>query len=226
MRLPFITAAAAILAAFFIQPSFVQAAAYQPGEPLTILTRLKSTGSAGETPSVHQWQVMPEKTSAQGSVTLSFFPRNSGVSIAQLDLSAQGIVRSARISGVSANRYKKEDLLIIPGYPAPCDILPVRRIFQQQREGPPLRFPVKRRIGGQVFADELAIRLSPVSTEEAVSQGWLKHSANDIPMDLYAVEAVNLRKDQVLSMQLWQPGADWWLYEETPSRRSWRVKAE
>jgi hypothetical protein len=89
-----------------------------------------------------------------------------------------------------------------------------------------LRFPVKRRIGGQVFADELAIRLSPVSTEEAVSQGWLKHSANDIPMDLYAVEAVNLRKDQVLSMQLWQPGADWWLYEETPSRRSWRVKAE
>jgi hypothetical protein len=62
-----------------------------------------------------------------------------------------------------------------------------------------------------------------ISMEDARNKGWLKYN-KDVKGELRLIKAVNLRTDELMVQQLWADDGPWWIYEETPYRRSWQVR--
>lgn len=214
-------------AAFFLLSAQTSASVYQPGEPVYVQTQLQADSGEEQGPTIRRWRIETEGGAAKGdSAGLVVFPADSNQPICRVLLDPAGDIRDADISGISDNLLLKKDLLIVPGYPAPCDILPVRRLMAGEGASGSLAYKVRRRIGGQVFADNLIVKIRPISFADASASGWLEHFRKGKASDIQVIEAVNQRSGEQLSLQLWQPGAEWWIYEETPYRKSWRVRGE
>jgi hypothetical protein len=85
-------------------------------------------------------------------------------------------------------------------------------------------YQVSRSAGAQTFVDTLEVSTYPVTYETARSGGWIKDTQNIAPTDLLQVlKVVNQRTGDVLAMQVWAANADWWIYEKTRLRQSWRL---
>jgi len=111
----------------------------------------------------------------------------------------------------------KDTLYFATGYPVPLDILPITQ------DTPIKEYERIRSAGGRTFKQTITVNITPLTIEEAQDRGWLRISPPHSPTPLYLFTATT-PGDKLLSRQLWPENGDWWLYEETPFRRSWRIK--
>ena len=201
---------------------------YQPTETIRIMSESATDFNKSQTPDVHTWQVVPDPRQPDGALALSFFSEKSDSRLCRLVLSPSGAILDADIAGINSNMIiRKEDLLLIPGFPAPCDILPFQRMSRENagdNASVPQLYPIKRSAGAQAFVDTLEIQTEGVPYEIAKANGWIKTTRNVEPAGLLQMlKVVNQRTGEVVSMQLWAADADWWIYEKTLFRQSWRL---
>lgn len=208
--------------AVLLFPCLSVSAVYQPRPMVYIKTQVLEPLSEPGGPSSRIWRVASERLSQGGGVSISFFPKESQSPFCRVNLSAAGQIVDSEIPGAAGNVLKKPDFFFLPGYPAPCDIFPHNILVSDNPEAS-ASFKVQRDIGGERFVDEICINTRPVSVQEAGANGWLKEFTPDSSDSLRVVEAVNCRSGRLISLQVWPQGADWWVYEETPYRRSWQI---
>jgi hypothetical protein len=170
------------------------------------------------TPKKEEWRIIPVET-GNNSVTLEFCSKRKQNSAAicrvsiqrnhpQNTISWQGIGNSQQLSG-------EEGFLIIPGYPAPCDILPVSQKEKNKN------YIIRNMVGGQIFVDQYEVSVDSISVETARQNGWIDSGKAD-PEKIVQVTVRNEKKETVL-IQLWPVNGVWWIYEETPHRKSWAL---
>jgi hypothetical protein len=202
-------------------PAMTLAEPYQPGETLRITTvpspvELTSKGDPLE------WSVAPQK-SGQGNTILTFIMTDSDQVICRLTVSGSDAKRVAHLTWDDSARPPKiiqqGELLIAPGSPVPCDMLPLGFLTGQYASK---TYEVKRIAGGQTFMDGFQVDGVETDIAEARSNGWL--TGQNQPKRLVMITAVNARTGQLAVRQLWVPGDDWWVFEETPYRQSWRMR--
>ena len=82
---------------------------------------------------------------------------------------------------------------------------------------------LKKSAGGVSFAFPLTRKVEPLSVDKAISEAMIPASFKERYPDKRLLMISMLKKGSLMVRQLWVVGEDWWRYEETPFRRSWRV---
>jgi hypothetical protein len=192
---------------------------FRPAAALSILSEYGAADAAAPR-HTQLWKVAPE-AGTDGAVTLRFFPEAiaGADAVCVLSLPAPGQARTIRWKGVGISGEKQSDtgLLLVPGFPAPCDILPVGempagRVYQEKSEA-----------GGRVFIRTYRLLTRASSVGEARAGGWIRAEAeNKVPSALSMVTVTD-EKGRLVVRQLWPADGAWWIYEETPLRRSWLI---
>ena len=212
-----------IFGLFLFSPFMAFSFVYQPPAPLYVKTQaLPPTGETVK-PSHRIWRIISKKGGEPQSMQVSFFAIESAPAFCYINLSDAGRILDANLPGGAGNILQTPDFLFASGYPAPCDIFPRTMLASGSLEASE-SYKVRRDIGGERFADEICIRVLPVSIDEAADNGWIKEAAQEGVSSLRVVKAVNCRSGRLISLQVWPEGATWWIYEETPYRRSWQVE--
>lgn len=132
--------------------------------------------------------------------------------VSQVQQDQEGKEQSKPLSLTTAGPYRLSD-----GFPLPFDDLNPSDENDDQ-------VTLKKRAGGASFAFPLRRSVVSVSVEKATGQGMLpKGWKQETPPERLLLITM-WKNDALMVRQLWLPGADWWLYEETPFRRSWRME--
>jgi hypothetical protein len=200
-----------------LQPVWAGSVLSLPDEPVPIVTHLKND-VANASASPIMWHLVVGQTDS-GITRISFFTERFEKEICYLSIDPNGsIIGSSAI--LNQNVIQSEGIFLAPGFPAPCDILPIK----QMTAGCPLSMvrDISKKIAGETFAYQIEIRCEPVSVDEAVREGWIR-DADTISGPLKMVSVVNMQNRQLMVRQLWIDGDSWWLYEETAFRESWRM---
>jgi hypothetical protein len=186
---------------------------YQPENSIRILTESIENKKSVE------WIVTPE-VQKNGTTGIGFYRAASGQFICRLVFS--GDVADISWDGMnrSPNTIQSGDLLIVSGMPIPCDVLPVAKLFAVDE---PLIYESRLNAGGRTFVERIKLVSTLIHIEEARNKGWLKYNS-DVKGELRLIQAINLRTDELMVQQLWADDCPWWIYEETPYRRSWQVR--
>ena len=193
------------------------AAAYRPDTSITIISQYPAD-TASSPAQTQVWKIVPE-TLPGGSVRLDFSLETSGTltAVCELELSGTGRNGGIRWRGIGKDIEKVSDngFLLMPGFPAPCDVLPVNDpgegyVYQDRNEA-----------GGSVFIRKYQVTVRSVGLPEATANGWLDENTPDFS-GLVMVTAVDQRGETAVR-QLWPVDGSWWIYEETPQRHSRRV---
>jgi hypothetical protein len=134
------------------------------------------------------------------------------------------------MTGPGRQAESDNGLLLLPGYPAPCSVLPADQAESERF------YDEKRSAGGRVFVRRYRVFWQDISLEEANSSGWLQappstdaavspseKTGDATAPPLRMLTAVDDDNATVVR-QLWREGDHWWIYEETPFKRSWRVE--
>lgn len=196
-----------------------RAFSYRPAAALSILSEY---GASDDSAPRHTqvWKVAPE-AGPDGAVTLRFFPEAiaGADALCVLKLPPPGTAGAIRWEGVGISGEKRSDtgLLLVPGFPAPCDILPAGetpegRVYQEKSEA-----------GGRVFIRRYRLFTQPSSAGEAKAMGWIRAEAEKTVRSALSMVTVTDEKGRLVVRQLWPADGAWWLYEETPLRRSWLI---
>jgi hypothetical protein len=186
---------------------------YQPENSIRILTEPMENKKPIE------WVVTPEAPK-NGSTGIGFYREESGQFICRLVFSGDSADIFWQGMNRSPNTIKSGDLLIVSGMPIPCDVLPVAKLFAADE---PFIYEARINAGGRTFVERIQVMSTLISMEEARTKGWLKYN-KDVQGELRLIKAVNLRTDELMVQQLWADDCPWWIYEETPYRRSWQVR--
>lgn len=110
---------------------------------------------------------------------------------------------------------RQASILLSDGFPVPYDFLAP---FEEM----PSPVVLKRIAGGMVFSLTYEKRIAFLNFQETRSSGFLSESM----IEKYSGE--KFRKvsiyngEQLVVMQIWPENGNWWVYEETSGRRSWR----
>jgi hypothetical protein len=197
---------------------------YQPSGEILIMS--ESLVDFSETPHSEGviWRVVPQVNDADGMSELLFFKDGSDIQICRLVLSSSGAILESEITGVNRNMIIHDnDLLMVPGFPVPCDILPFQRMTGEQAPVSKI-VNVKRSTANQTFVDTLEIKIYPIAFKEAQAKGWVIDTQNaELTGLLQVIEVINQQSGELLSLQLWNPDGDWWIFEKTSFRQSWRL---
>jgi hypothetical protein len=190
---------------------------YRPAAALSIVSEYSvSKGSAP--PHTQVWKVVPE-AGLDGASILRFFLEASEKSVAlcELSLPIPGTTGEIRWAGMGRSVQKKSGagILLVPGFPAPCDVLPVG-----QEDGGAV-YEERSEAGGRVFSKSYHVALKAFSVSEAKAMGWIR--VEDPGITGLVMVTVTDGKERPVVKQLWPADASWWIYEETPLRRSWLV---
>jgi hypothetical protein len=198
---------------------------YQPAEPLRVISQISADLNESGKPDVSFWRVVAEADQGEDEATLSFFNDMSDDRLCQLIVTGTGEIRNVDITGIPDNLVIREnDLLLVPGFPVPCNILPVQLMTGSQPSASKL-YHVSRSSGSHVFADTLEVQAYPVTREAAQAKGWINSSLSTEQIgSLKVLKVVNQRNGDLVVLQLWETDADWWMYEKTLFRQSWRLK--
>lgn len=113
-----------------------------------------------------------------------------------------------------------DDLMMFPGFSVPCDILPVTTVCSN---ADPDIIEIRRQAGERTFIEQFQVDCITVTRADALAQGWIREPAGDAET-LVMIRVTSLRNGENVARQLWIPGGTWWLYEETPHRRSWQLR--
>jgi hypothetical protein len=188
---------------------------YRPTAAIRILSEYTAIGhSTPSSPRV--WEVVPE-TGPDGSTTLRFYQQGGAHldAVCVLMLPPCDSAGTITWTGIGKINEKRSDtgLLLVPGFPAPSDVLPLSeldsgKIYQE-----------KVAAGGRVFSKRYRVEWSSFDISEAKAMGWIK--ADDPGASALIMVTVTDEKGKPLVRQLWPIDGLWWLYEETPLRRSW-----
>lgn len=209
------------LTTLFILLFLSMACLARPYRPTASLTLTSEYAGFNDTAPPHTqiWQVVPT-TAADTGVTLRFFPVKAlePEPVCEIFLPPTGGIGNIRLKKTAEDTEvtTTSGLLLTDGFPAPCDILPVEgdhegRLFQQTR-----------RAGGSVFTRNYRITKENFSLDDAHVNGWIRYKAA-LPSTLIMV-TVEDEQGRMATRQLWPVDGDWWLYEETPLRRSWLIE--
>lgn len=214
-------ASAAILAAMLLLLSLAgecRAFFYRPAEALSILSEYPAL-SATAPPHTQVWKVVAE-TVADGAATVRFFPEAAAgaPAVCTLRLPAYGSGGQIGWEGIGSGQARKSEtgLLLAPGFPAPCDVLPLGgadqgRVYRETSDA-----------GGRTFTRSYRVSVRTFTAGEARSLGWLR-AEQPVGPELIMVTVTD-EKETLVVRQLWPAEGDWWLYEETPRRRSWLIQ--
>ena len=203
-------------------PSQAFSEVYQPSAPVFVKTQVLKISDEKDAPDMKIWRVVAEVSDQSGEKELSIYSQNAQKPICRITFSYTGQIAKTDIAGAQGNILQKDDFLAVPGYPAPCDILPQALITSNASEAS-ASFQIQRDISGQKFMDEICINSFPISIHAAGTKGWLKGAARDYSGMLRVVKAVNCRSGKLVSLQVWPVGGSWWFYEQTPYRKSWQI---
>jgi hypothetical protein len=194
-------------------------APYHPLQSLTVVSESIAPGNpTGGTEGVF-WNIVPE-TCEDGSFCIGFYRTQSGPPVCRLvpGGSTPGLYLA---DGVRfSNAITTRDMMLFPGFSVPCDVLP--GIVGCAPVKPDV-IEIRRQAGQSTFVDHFQIDCLTVTSADALAHGWISESLGDAGT-LVMVGVTNLKTGENVSRQLWVPGDFWWLYEETPYRRSWRLR--
>lgn len=221
MRL-IIGAIAASVLFFTIFPVFGEMSAkpYQPAESITVVSESIVSGdiSPGGLDGIF-WRITPE-TYEDGSFCLGFYRAETDDPVGRLVLAGANpgfyLADGARFSHV----ISASGLMLFPGFSVPCDLLPVNGACGNVALD---IIEVRRQAGEKTFVEQFQVDCIVVSSADAMAQGWIMEPIGDA-QTLILIRATNLRSGENVVRQLWVPGDTWWRYEETPFRRSWRLR--
>jgi hypothetical protein len=190
---------------------------YRPAAALSIVSEYAAfKGSAP--PHTQVWKVVPE-VGPDGASILRFFLEASAeaVTLCELRLPSPGAAGEIQWKGMGKSGQKKSGagILLVPGFPAPCDVLPAGQgdsggVYEERIEA-----------GGRVFSKSYRVSFDTFSVSDAKAMGWIR--AEDPGRTGLIMVAVTDEKGRPVVKQLWPADASWWLYEETPLRRSWLI---
>jgi hypothetical protein len=190
---------------------------YRPAAALSIVSEY-AVFKGSTPPHTQVWKVVPE-VGSDGATILRFFLEASAetVTVCVLRLPSPGASGEIRWEGMGKTGPKKSGagILLVPGFPAPCDVLPVGR----QDSG--AVYEEKVEAGGRVFSRSYRVSFAAFSVSEAKTQGWIR--VEDPGNAGLIMVAVTDGKGRPVVKQLWPADGSWWLYEETPLRRSWLI---
>jgi hypothetical protein len=191
---------------------------YRPAEALSLLSEYAALNDS-VTSRTRLWKVVPEAGPAD-TLILHFILNASADAdtVCEVSLPTPGTAGEIRWAGVGRSEQKKSGsgILLVPGFPAPCDVLPIGlknggQVYQEKIEA-----------GGRVFSKSYRVSFDPCSVADAKSMGWIK--IEDPGNAGLIMVAVTDEKGRPVVKQLWPADGSWWIYEETPLRRSWFIE--
>ena len=107
-------------------------------------------------------------------------------------------------------------LVLSEGFPVPFDYLAphddsIRQVM------------IKKKAGGVTFSFKVAREILEITLDEAMAENMIdEQMARSLAGK--GLRLITVRKgEELLVRQLWPEGASWWVYEETPIRKSWRM---
>jgi hypothetical protein len=198
-------------------PMCVSAFPYQLEQSIEVITEPLEKENGFEP---IEWRIAPE-FNKNGTSVILFSRQESGKSVCRLTFSDSSVDLSWDGHSVSPDLIRSGDLLIVSGVPIPCDVLPAAKLFSTDA---PILYEVRQEAGGRTFVERIQVSLVAVTYGEAKNHGWVKIPEIDIKTTFYLIKAVNLRTGELMVQQLWADGQSWWIYDETPYRRSWRIR--
>jgi len=191
---------------------------YRPAAALSIQSEYSAFNDSAP-PHTQVWKVVPEAAS-DGAAILRFFLEASAeaVILCELRLPFPAGAGEIRWEGMGKSGQKKSGagILLAPGFPAPCDILPVG---MQDSDGV---YEERVEAGGRMFLKSYRVSFDIVSVGEARAMGWIR--VDDPGAAGLTMVTVIDEKGRPVVKQLWPDDGSWWLYEETPLRRSWLLR--
>jgi hypothetical protein len=203
---------------FLVLPLSVYGEAYHPLEPLHILSKYRTSGSSGPSQTLN-WIVSTEDLPTYR--TLDFFLPGGQKPLCTLMLSLEKHPLKIEWQALGERKQRVfETLMVLPDFPAPCDILPSVSGENTQT------FKTRREAGGRWFVTTYRVVRQEVDLQEVLRQGWV-HAGVKIQGPFYFLKVLDSSGDMVLR-QLWEYNGNWWLYEESrvSGRQSWRIEGE
>ncbi len=192
------------------------AAPYHPEAALSVQSEYSAFKSAGR-PHTQVWRIVPE-SGPSGRTLLRFFPEAAPGAAALCEISIPGPGGSGAIewTGASPGQQKSgAGLLLLAGFPAPCDVLPA-----VTAEGG-ATYPETVEAGGRVFVRNYRVSAAAMAVAEARAMGYLRTEL--AAGALLIMVSVTDEAGRPMVKQLWSADGAWWLFEETPVRRSWLI---
>jgi hypothetical protein len=188
---------------------------YRPATAVSIQSEYSAIKSSAR-PHTQVWKVVPE-TAPDGATLLRFFLEAAAEAapLCELRLPPPGAAGEIRWQGKTGQK-SGAGILLVPGFPAPCDVLPVGT-----KESGTL-YEEKAEAGGRVFSQRYRVSSAQVDIGEAKTMGWIR--AEDPGRAGLVMVSVTDEQGRPVVKQLWPADGSWWLYEETPVRRSWLVQ--
>lgn len=117
--------------------------------------------------------------------------------------------------GKNGQKKSGEAILLLPGFPAPCDVLPVGRDDRGSA------YAERIEAGGRVFSKSYRVSFTAFSIADAEAMNWIR--VQDPGRTGLIMVTVTDERGRPVLKQLWPADGSWWLYEETPLRRSWLI---
>ncbi len=190
---------------------------YRPAAAVSIVSEYAAFNTSAP-PHTQVWKVVPE-VGPDGTSILRFFPEASAetIPVCELRIPSPGVGGEIGWNGMGKGGQKKsgEGMLLLPGFPAPCDVLPVGRGDRDKA------YEDRIEAGGRVFSKSYRVSFALFSVADAQAMSWIR-VADPGAAGLIMVTVTDDRGRAVLR-QLWPADGSWWLYEETPLRRSWLI---
>lgn len=209
---------------FLTPASWTLAFPYHPDRQVTIETQFKAAvphQNGGQ----ETWQIRASRE--RGKVALNIYPAGMEIPFCTLTLPEEGARGRIVLSEPRQRQERSSDngLFVLPGHPAPVNILPVEQADTEKF------YDEKRTAGGRVFVKRYRVYQETVSLETALQQGWIQKE-NRLPdtgpgvSDTRPLRMMTVEDDSRTPVvrQLWREGDSWWLYEETPFKRSRRLE--
>jgi hypothetical protein len=190
---------------------------YVISEPIAVETRTVDPDRPGQEAG-RTWEILPGKT-PEGAFLLTFFRAPADRAFGRLVFKQADNTVVWEGTGGDMSALKKGRLLIIPGFPAPCDVLPVSGIFESEGS---TTYTIRRKVGGRVFADRIRVTAEAFDAAAALKNGWITEGSETKGFRL--ITAQDAATGELMVRQLWPEAGDWWVYEEAPNRRSWLKK--
>ena len=112
-----------------------------------------------------------------------------------------------------------EKLVLSEGFPVPYDFLAPGDMSLR-------KVKIKKEAGGAVFSYQVEREIKEFSGEQAVQDGLVKGGVQSLVRGKSFKWIVVKKGGETLVRQLWAEGLPWWVYEETPFRKSWLVEVK
>lgn len=199
----------------FAVPAPARGEPYYPDGAISVLSEY--TDGSAASPRQVKWDIRTRDFDAYW--TLAFSPGGSQDPLCRVTLSrGEDGLNIAWEGPGDRGKTRFSAMMVLPGFPAPCDILP-------SVTGDSTRtYRVKREAGGHGFVTTYRVVREEVTLQEATARGWVR-ALTEIQPPLSALRVVDSSGATVV-MQLWDSHGSWWLYEESGSRRSWVVEPD